>query len=163
MALTHYSDCNISAQLSRLLTTTILTPADLKQLRALQASSKVSSALPSSKRAALLAARHADDAITAATIEAAAQLGKKSTKEEKIAMAKGDREEKHQSTTARRKEKKESEGKSSTNKEKERKKNFLMTLSKAKGKNRRSLVEMKKTMRGHIERSKRGGKRGNRG
>ena len=153
----------IQSQINRLLTTTILTPADLKQLRALQESAAVKSQMPSSKRAALLAARHADDAITAETIEAAAAIGKKSTKEEKVAMAKGDREEKHQSTTAKRKEKKEAAGKSTTNKEKARKKNFLMTLGKAKGKNKRSLVDIKKTMRGHIERSKRGGKRGNRG
>jgi protein SDA1 len=78
-------------------------------------------------------------------------------------MARGDRDEKHQSNAAKRKEKKESEGKSTTNKEKARKKNFLMTLGKAKGKNKRSLVDIKKTMKGHIDRSKRGGKRGNAG
>jgi len=150
-------------QISKLLTTTILTPADLKQLKALQESSAVRSHMPSRRRAALLAARHADDAITAETIEAAGALGKKASKEEKVAMAKADREDKHQSTTAKRKEKKEAAGKSTTNKEKARKKNFLMTLGKAKGKNKRSLVEMQKTMRGHIERSKRGGRRGNRG
>lgn len=153
----------IQKQISKLLTSTILTPADLKQLRALQESSAVKSQMPSSKRAALLAARHADDAITAETIEAAAAIGKKSTKEEKVAMAKSDRDDKHQSTTAKRKEKKQAEGKSTTNKEKARKKNFLMTLGKAKGKNKRSLVDIKKTMQGHIERSKRGGRRGNRG
>jgi protein SDA1 len=154
---------NEISRISKLLTSTILTPADLKQLKALQASSAITAQLPASKRAALLAARHADDAITAETIEAAASLGKKSTKEEKIAMAKGDRDEKHQSTTAKRKEKKEAAGKSTTNREKARKKNFLMTLGKAKGKNKRSLSDMQKTMRGHVERRKRGGKRGNKG
>lgn len=149
--------------ISKLLTTTILTPADLKQLRALQEASAVTSALPSHKRAQLLAQRHADEAITAETIEAAASLGKKNTKEEKIAMAKGDRETNHQSTTAKRKEKKLAEGKSTTNKEKARKKNFLMTLGKAKSKNKRSLTDVKKTLQGHIDRSKRGGKRGNKG
>ena len=151
------------AQISKLLTTTILTPADLKQLKALQESTAVNAHLPSHKRAAMLAARHADEAITAETIEAAASLGKKNTKEEKIAMAKADRETNHQSTTAKRKAKKEAEGKSTTNKEKARKKNFLMTLSKAKSKNKRSLGDVKKTLQGHIERSKRGGKRGNKG
>jgi protein SDA1 len=149
--------------ISKLLTTTILTPADLKQLRALQEASAITSALPSHKRAQLLAQRHADEAITAETIEAAASLGKKSTKEEKIAMAKGDRETNHQSTTAKRKEKKLAEGKSTTNKEKARKKNFLMTLGKAKSKNKRSLTDVKRTLQGHIDRSKRGGKRGNKG
>jgi protein SDA1 len=149
--------------ISKLLTTTILTPADLKQLKALQEASAINAHLPSHKRAQMLAARHADEAITAETIEVAAMLGKKNTKEEKIAMAKADRETNHQSTTAKRKLKKESEGKSTTNKEKARKKNFLMTLSKAKSKNKRSLTDVKKTLRGHIDRSKRGGKRGNAG
>ncbi|KAF2028924.1 SDA1-domain-containing protein [Setomelanomma holmii] len=152
-----------SKPLSKLLTTTILTPADLKQLRALQEASAISSALPSHKRAQLLAQRHADEAITAETIELAASIGKKNTKEEKIAMAKGDRETNHQSTTAKRKEKKLAEGKSTTNKEKARKKNFLMTLGKAKSKNKRSLTDVKRTLQGHIDRSKRGGKRGNKG
>ncbi|KAI0583735.1 SDA1 family protein [Pyrenophora tritici-repentis] len=87
----------------------------------------------------------------------------KNTKEEKIAMAKADRDTNHQSTTAKRKEKKEAEGKSTTNKEKARKKNFLMTLGKAKSKNKRSLGDVKKTLLGHVERKKRGGKRGNKG
>ncbi|KAH6644739.1 SDA1-domain-containing protein [Boeremia exigua] len=152
-----------AAQIQKLLTTTILTPADLKQLKELQASTAINAHLPSHKRAALLAARHADEAITASTIEAAASLGKKNTREEKIAMAKADRETNHQSTTAKRKMKKESEGKSTTNAEKARKKNFLMTLGKAKSKNKRSLGDVKKTMQGHVDRKKRGGKRGNKG
>lgn len=151
------------AQISKLLTTTILTPADLKQLKELQASVAINAHLPSHKRHALLAAKHADEAITASDIEAAASLGKKNTKEEKIAMAKADRETNHQSTTAKRKAKKEAEGKSTTNKEKARKKNFLMTLGKAKSKNKRSLGDVKKSLAGHIERKKRGGKRGNKG
>jgi protein SDA1 len=149
--------------ISKLLTTTILTPADLKQLQALRSASTITSSLQSSKRAQLLAARHADEAITAETIELAASIGKKNTKEEKIAMAKADRETNHQSTTAKRKEKKVAEGKSTTNKEKARKKNFLMTLGKAKSKNKRSLGDVKKTLLGHVERKKRGGKRGNKG
>jgi protein SDA1 len=151
------------AQISKLLTTTILTPADLKQLKELQASVAINAHLPSHKRHAMLAAKHADEAITASDIEAASGLGKKNTKEEKIAMAKADRETSHQSTTAKRKLKKEAEGKSTTNKEKARKKNFLMTLGKAKSKNKRSLGDVKKTMAGHIDRKKRGGKRGNKG
>jgi protein SDA1 len=147
--------------ISKLATTRILTPADLAKLQELRLASKVHSSLPSTKRAKLLAARHADDPLTAAEIEAPGLLGKKTTKEEKIAMAKGDRETNHQSTTARRKEKKAAEGKSTTNKEKARKKNFLMTLGKAKGKNKRSLVDVRKTLRGHLERQKRGGRRGN--
>ncbi|KAJ4373286.1 Severe Depolymerization of Actin [Neocucurbitaria cava] len=149
--------------ITKLLTTTILTPADLKQLQALRQTTTITSSLQSSKRAQLLAARHADEAITAETIELAASIGKKNTKEEKIAMAKADRETNHQSTTAKRKEKKEAEGKSTTNKEKARKKNFMMTLGKAKSKNKRSLTDVKRTLQGHIDRKKRGGKRGNKG
>ncbi|EDU43237.1 SDA1 family protein [Pyrenophora tritici-repentis] len=156
-------EAEANKSISKLLTTTILTPADLKQLQALRASSTLSSSLPSHKRAQILAARHADEAITAETIELAASIGKKNTKEEKIAMAKADRDTNHQSTTAKRKEKKEAEGKSTTNKEKARKKNFLMTLGKAKSKNKRSLGDVKKTLLGHVERKKRGGKRGNKG
>jgi protein SDA1 len=152
-----------AASISKLLTTTILTPADLKQLALLRSASAITSSLPSHKRAQLLAARHADEAITAETIELAAKIGKKNTREEKIAMAKADRETNHQSTTAKRKEKKEAEGKSTTNKEKSRKKNFLMTLGKAKSKNKRSLGDVKRTLLGHVERKKRGGKRGNKG
>jgi protein SDA1 len=157
------AETEVEKSISKLLTTTILTPADLKQLQALRSASTITSSLQSSKRAQLLAARHADEAITAETIELAASIGKKNTKEEKIAMAKADRETNHQSTTAKRKEKKVAEGKSTTNKEKARKKNFLMTLGKAKSKNKRSLGDVKKTLLGHVERKKRGGKRGNKG
>ncbi|KAF2651706.1 SDA1-domain-containing protein [Lophiostoma macrostomum CBS 122681] len=148
-------------RISKLMTTTILTPADLAKLREFQTAASVKSNMASHKRQQALAAAHLDDAITAETIEAPGLLGKKSTKEEKIAMAKADREDNHQSTTAKRKEKKAAEGKSTTNKEKARKKNFLMTLGKAKGKQKRSLVDVRKTLKGHIDRQKRGGKRGN--
>jgi protein SDA1 len=60
-----------------------------------------------------------------------------------------------------RRAKKDAEGKSTTNKEKARKKNFLMTLGKAKYKQKRSLTQTRRVLKGHIERSKRGGKRGN--
>jgi protein SDA1 len=157
------SDEQEAKRISKLMTTTILTPADLAKLREFQTASSVKSNMPSAKRRQALAQAHLDDAITAESIEAPGLLGKKTSKEEKIAMAKGDRETNHQSTTAKRKEKKEAQGKSTTNKEKARKKNFLMTLGKAKGKQKRSLVDVKRTLRGHIDRQKRGGKRGNKG
>jgi protein SDA1 len=156
------SEESAAQKISKLMTTTILTPADLAKLRELQAASAVQSHMPSAKRLAMQNV-HYDDAITAERIEAPGLLGKKSTKEEKIAMAKADREDKHQSTTAKRKEKKVSEGKSTTNKEKARNKNFLMTLGKAKGKQKRSLTAVRKSLKGHIDRQKRGGKRGNQG
>ncbi|TKA67921.1 Protein SDA1, partial [Cryomyces minteri] len=65
------------------------------------------------------------------------------------------------STTAKRKAKKQAEGKSTTNKEKARQKNFFMTLGKAKAKGKRSLVDTRRVLKGHVDRQKRGGKRGN--
>jgi protein SDA1 len=155
-------------KISTYATTRILTPADLAKLRELQQSQSVLANMPSHqrKRAQVLAAaqnRSHEDGLTAAEIEGLAMLSHKKTKEEKIAAAKGDKDEKHQSTTARRKEKKRAEGKSTTNAEKARAKNFLMTLGKAKRKGKRSLTDIKRTMQGHVDRQKRGGKRGNRG
>lgn len=152
-------------RISKLATTTILTPADLAKLQELRLAANVDSAMGNrSKHAKELAARHADDPLTAEQIELPAKL-RKTTKEERVALAregKPDREE-HKSTHAIRKSKKEAEGKSTTNKDKARKKNFLMTLGKAKRKNKRSLMDTKKILTQHVARSKRGGKRGNLG
>lgn len=150
----------------KLATTRILTPADLQKLQELRMQAQVNAQLPAHRRqnaAAAAAVRHAEDPLTAEEIELPARLAARKTKEEKIAMAKADREDKHQSTTAKRKQKKMAEGKSTTNKEKARQKNFLMTLGKAKFKGKRSLTDTQKVLRGHIDRQKRGGKRGNKG
>ncbi|TPX08845.1 uncharacterized protein E0L32_009663 [Thyridium curvatum] len=152
-------------RLAKLAQTSILTPADLAKLQELRMQANIDKALGNkSKRAKELQARHADDALTAEQIELPAKL-RKTTKEERIALAKEgkpDREE-HKSTQAIKRSKKEAEGKSTTNKEKARKKNMLMTMSKAKHKQKRSLVQTKKVLQGHIERSKRGGRRRNGG
>ena len=158
-------------KLSTLATTRILTPADLAKLQELRLSASINQQLPVSQRkraaqqAAALQARHADDPLTAAEIEGLASLSKKSTKADKIALAKAGKgdESVHQSTQAKRKEKKEALGKSTTNREKARKKNFMMTLGKGKAKGKRSLVEQGRVLKAHVERSKRGGKRGNKG
>lgn len=158
-------------KLSTLATTRILTPADLAKLQELRLSASINQQLPASQRkraaqqAAALQARHADDPLTAAEIEGLASLSKKSTKADKIALAKAGKgdESVHQSTQAKRKEKKEALGKSTTNREKARKKNFMMTLGKGKAKGKRSLVEQGRVLKAHVERSKRGGKRGNKG
>ncbi|KAH6679917.1 SDA1-domain-containing protein [Plectosphaerella plurivora] len=156
------------ARITKLATTTILTPADLQKLQELRAEAQISKAVNgvqserAKRRLEEALARHADDGLTSEQIEAPARL-RKTTREERIALAregKPDRDE-HKSTTAIRKSKKEAEGKSTTNKEKARKKNFLMTLSKAKNKHKRSLHQTQKVLRGHIERTKRGGRRGN--
>ncbi|KAM7219208.1 SDA1 domain containing protein [Rhypophila decipiens] len=153
-----------AARISKLATTTILTPADLAKLQELRREANIDKVLGSrSKRVQEMIARHIDEGVTADDIELPAQLGKKETKEERVARAaagKPGRDE-HKSTQAIRKAKKESEGKSTTNKEKARKKNLLMVLGKAKQKNKRSLIETKKTLKMHISRSKKGGRRGN--
>ena len=153
-------------KVSTLATSRILTPADLAKLQELRLSASINQHLPASQRRRIAAqARHADDPLTAAEIEGLTLLSKKASKAEKIAKAKegqGERSE-HKSTQAIRKQKKQAQGKSTTNKEKARKKNFLMTLGKAKAKNKRSLVEKGRVLKAHVERSKRGGKRGNKG
>ena len=157
-------------KINNLATTRILTPADLAKLQELRLKASIQNNLPASQRkraAQQLSAqqnRHIDDPLTAAEIEGLAFLSKKASKDDKIALARDGKAERleHKSTQAIRKAKKDGEGKSSTNKEKARKKNFMMTLGKAKGKQKRSLVEKGRVLKAHIERGKRGGKRGNR-
>lgn len=153
----------LERKISKLATSRILTPADLAKLQELRLEAEVNKLTgKKSQRRKELDARHADDPLTAEQIEGFSKL-RKSTKEERIALAregKVDRSE-HKSTQALRREKKDAEGKSTTNKEKARKKNFMMTLGKAKHKQKRSLTQTRRVLKGHIERSKRGGKRGN--
>ena len=152
---------------SKLATTSILTPADFAKLAELRLAASLNSHLPASsrKQPAPAQRRHKDDPLTAEAIEGLASLSKKTTKEEKLALAKNGKPERseHRSMQARRKEKKEHLGQSTTNREKARKKNFMMTLGKAKGKQKKSLVERGRVLKAHVERGKRGGKRGNRG
>ncbi|CAJ2511988.1 Uu.00g076130.m01.CDS01 [Anthostomella pinea] len=134
----------------KLATSQILTPADLAKLKELRLEAEVDKATGNRKRKQDMEARHLDEGLTAEQIEAPARL-RKSTKEERVALAregKGDRDE-HKSTSAIRKSKKEAEGKSTTNKEKARKKNFLMTIGKAKSKQKRSLVDTRNALTNH--------------
>ncbi|PNY25982.1 Protein sda1 [Tolypocladium capitatum] len=152
-------------RVAKLATTTILTPADLAKLQELRAAAAVEKAVNGNRRSKHQSGtenRHADDGLTAENIEAPARL-RKLTKEEKVALAKEGKPEReeHKSTQAIRKSKKEAAGKSTSNKEKQRKKNFLMTIGKAKSKQKRSLVETRRVLRGHVERSTRGGRRRN--
>jgi protein SDA1 len=154
----------LEKKISNYATTKILTPADLLKLQELRIQHALTKATkkPVSAKLKALQDRHLDDGLTAEDIEITAKL-RKSTKEERVALAregKGERGE-HKSTQALRRAKKDDEGKSTTNKEKARKKNFLMTLGKAKYKQKRSLRQTSRTLKAHIERSKRGGKRGN--
>ena len=161
-------DQELIQEASSLASKTILTPADHAKLRELQLEASVNKLLPSVPRKKVaqqqaLETRHTDDPLTAAEIEGLASLSKKTTKAEKVARAKEGQSERseHKSTQAIRKSKKDAQGKSSTNREKARKKNFMMTLGKAKGKQKRSLVERGKILKAHVERSKRGGRKGN--
>lgn len=159
----------IQKSASDLATTQILTPADLAKLHELRLAASISKHLSASKQrnhtSNTQQSSHLDDPLTAASIEGLAALSKKASRADKIALAQDGKTDrgKHQSTQARRKEKKEMQGKSTTNREKARKKNFLMTLGKAKGKQKKSLVERGKVLKAHLERGKRGGKRGNKG
>lgn len=160
---------NGEVPISKLATTTVLTPADLAKLRELRMEASVEKAMGSKSAATAsryqkaVAARHTDDGLTAEQIELASTL-RKATKEERIARAQDGKpsRESHQSTQAVRKAKKVAEGKSLTNAEKSRKKNIFMTMGKARSKNRRSLVETRKALKAHVTRAKRGGRRGNR-
>ncbi|KAG6007124.1 hypothetical protein E4U21_006308 [Claviceps maximensis] len=163
------SAANQLQRIQLLATTTILTPADLQKLQELRATAAIESAAgrgpnnaSTRKRPHAPEPRHTDDGLTAENIEAPAKL-RKLTKEEKVALAqegKPEREE-HKSTQAIKRSQKAAEGKSTSNREKQRKKNFLMTLGKAKSKQKRSLTETRKVLRGHVERSTRGGRRRN--
>ncbi|KAI5925450.1 SDA1-domain-containing protein [Camillea tinctor] len=146
----------------KLATSQILTPADLAKLRELRMEAGINKEMGSRKRKQDIEARHMDEGLTAEQIEAPSKL-RKSTKEERIALAKEGKpnREEHKSSTAIRKAKKEAEGKSTTNKEKARKKNFMMTFGKAKSKQKRSLVETRNALKNHVERSKSGGRRRN--
>lgn len=151
-------------RIQKLATTTILTPADLLKLQELRTTSHVEKALGLNRRKRQQERdnRHMDDGLTSEQIEAPARL-RRMTKDEKVALAKEgqpDREE-HKSTQAIKKSKKEAAGKSTSNREKERKKNFLMTLGKAKSKQKRSLVETRRVLKGHVDRSTHGGRRSN--
>ena len=151
-----------------LATTRILTPADLAKLRELRLQSSITSRLPSSQRKKAInkvhESRHPDDPVTAADLELASALSMRASKADKVALAKEGKTDRadHKSTQALRHEKKIAEGKSTTNKEKARKKNFLMTLGKAKKKQKHSLSERSKVLKAHVERGKKGGRRGNR-
>ncbi|KAM3449453.1 hypothetical protein MY3296_006918 [Beauveria thailandica] len=163
------------ARMMKLATTTVLTPADLAKLQELRTSAAVQRALGGSSSSSSRAPnknkpqsngghgeRHLDEGLTAEQIEAPARL-RKLTKEERVELAREGKpgREEHKSTQAMRKAKLQAAGKSTSNREKERKKNFLMTLGKARSKHKRSLVETKKVLRGHVNRSTQGGRRRN--
>lgn len=135
-------------------TTRILTPADLAKLQELRTTASVSTLMKGHhaqhKAQQTNAQRHMDDPLTAAEIEGLASLSQgKATRAQKMALLQEQRDEReeHKSKAARKKERKSEQGKSTTNKEKARKKNFMMTLGKARKKNKMSLVEHRKLLK----------------
>ncbi|KAK2938348.1 hypothetical protein FoTM2_001566 [Fusarium oxysporum f. sp. vasinfectum] len=82
-------------RISKLATTTILTPADLAKLQELRMSASIDKAMGNRRKRQQEEDRHRDDGLTAEQIEAPARL-RKLTKEERVALAKEgkpDREE----------------------------------------------------------------------
>ncbi|KAI9802072.1 MAG: Severe Depolymerization of Actin [Piccolia ochrophora] len=142
----------------------ILTPADLAKLKELRLQAGIDKLLnPHKKHSNTTTAQHPDDPLTAASIEGLASLSARATKESKLAAAAAGKPERaeHRSKQSRRAETKREQGKSTTNREKARRKNMLMTLGKAKGKQKMSLRDRGKVLKAHVERGKRGGRRGN--
>jgi protein SDA1 len=144
-------------------TTRILTPADLIKLQELRLAAAVDKSLPKSKRQrkSLDANdKNHEDGVEVDDLTGLAALYAGKDKQRRLEMMMAGREgrDKFSSKKAKKQEEKKS---STTNKEKARKKNFLMTRPRAKGKQKRSLVETRRTLKAHVDRQKRGGKRGN--
>ncbi|KAI9675724.1 MAG: Severe Depolymerization of Actin [Caeruleum heppii] len=151
---------------SSLATTKILTPADLTKLQELRLAANINNLLGKTRKPQ--ESRHPDDPLTPTQIEGLGTLAERADKTTKLlARQAGTADERAnpepRSKQARRQRLKQEQGKSTTNREKARKKNFLMTLGKARGKDKRSLTETRRVLKAHVERGKRGGKRGNRG
>ncbi|KAI9754810.1 MAG: hypothetical protein M4579_004535 [Chaenotheca gracillima] len=155
--------------LSSLATQRILTPADLAKLKDLRLQQATNATLSRSKptRKAAPAPNAPDpseDPNERPLSPTALTLTRRTPKNARDRVNE-DEKETHQgrSKQARRHERKTEQGKSTTNSEKARKKNMLMTLGKARGKKKRSLVEQRRVLKAHVDRAKRGGKRGNKG
>lgn len=146
---------DLEKNLSNLATTRILTPADFAKLAELRTQAGLDKLLSNSKKADKHHTNRAqitnEDAVDVLAIKGPAKRGK-ADKEARLAAAAEGREgrDKFGSKKAKHAEKSHS----TTNKEKARKKNFLMTVRKAKGKQKRSLVEKQRVLRAHVEKQK---------
>ena len=176
LAITSQADIEVhqDLNLSNLATTTILTPADLTKLNELRQSAAVKSLLPGQQKHNRKQRLEPDimestSGLTAENIEAAAKLGHRVSKEEKLSSARGNRDQeeqkdKHRSSKVRKKERMREEGKSSTNREKAKKKNALMmSLGRAQRKrkegSKRGLREVGRELRMKQQKGHLGGKR----
>ena len=138
-------------------TTRILTPADFKRLAELKAAapSKITQHSASLKRAV-----ESGELVDEATIFGPRKKAKQDLEARLATVAEGRKDrEKFGSVKSRRGE----ENRSTTNKEKSKKKNFLMVKRKRdiQGKSMKKLTIKRKELKAHVERGRRGGKRGN--
>ncbi|KAI5962505.1 SDA1 [Candida pseudojiufengensis] len=136
------------AAINEMLSSRILTPADFAKLEELRTEAGVSKIMGITN----------EDAVDSTTL--VGKIKYKQLREERIAHAKEGKEDR--SKFGSRKGKKEKES-STTNKEKARKKNFVMMIHKksVQGKQKLSLRDRQKVLRAHVDRQKRGGKKGN--
>lgn len=145
----------LEKKLSNLATTRILTPADFAKLAELRTQAGLDKILGNGKKADKHHTNRgpttSEDAVDVLAIQGPAKRGK-ADKEARLAAAAEGREDRDKfgSKKAKHAEKPHS----TTNKEKARKKNFLMTIRKAKGKQKRSLVEKQRVLRTHVEKQK---------
>lgn len=145
----------IEKKLSTLATTRILTPADFAKLAELRTQAGLDKLLGNNKKADKHHTNRApitnEDAVDVLAIQGPAKRGK-ADKEARLAVAAEGREGRDKFGSKKGKHAEKSH--STTNKEKERKKNFLMTVRKAKGKQKRSLVEKRRVLKAHVEKQK---------
>lgn len=137
--------------------TRILTPADFKRLADLksQVPGKKTHHSSTAKRTST-----ASDFIDAIDIEGPRKKAKQDLEARLASIAEG---RKDRAGFGSRKGQRSEEGRSTTNREKARKKNFLMVKHRKdiQGKSMKKLTIKRKELKAHIDRGKRGGKRGN--
>ena len=133
-----------------LATTKILTPADLAKLRELNAQAGISKAMGSSKRKSQTSNEKSHDPeapLTATSISNILPINRHSHKSTTTDDNDKDTKKPNRSKAGRRQAFKLAAGKSTTNREKARRKNVLMTLGKAKRKDRGSLTDKRKLLK----------------
>lgn len=144
-------------RLQNLAMTRILTPADFKRLAELKAVSgtKKTHHSLSAKRAA-----ETTDHVDEMTIQGPRKKAKQDLEARLASIAEG---RKDRDKFGSRKGNRSEEGRSTTNKEKARKKNFLMVKHRKdiQGKSMKKLTIKRKELKAHLDRGRRGGKRGN--
>ncbi|RPB05718.1 SDA1-domain-containing protein [Choiromyces venosus 120613-1] len=135
-------------KISTLATTKILTPADFAKLAELKTEAGLEKLM--GKRITN------EDAVDTDAIKGPQKRGK-SDKEARLAAVMEGREGREKFGS---KKGKRDKTHSTTNKEKARGKNFMMTKSKAKGKQKRSLVEKQRILKAHVEKQKKSKRKG---